>query len=154
MSEQLHYFSFSDLSLLPQLSMMIQDIPVRPCFALMLAFSEPLTKVYATCMLAIHVTPDHHHSPHLFFHLPILWWNFHGKFVTHFILISYYNAFLLAIMLSWIGFHYLLSVVTAHFCLLSVITIHLDGTICWEKNKFLNSIALKGSSIALIIHII
>uniref|UniRef100_A0A0D9ZE04 Amine oxidase domain-containing protein n=1 Tax=Oryza glumipatula TaxID=40148 RepID=A0A0D9ZE04_9ORYZ len=34
-----------DLSLLPQLSMMIQDIPVRPCFALMLAFSEPLTKV-------------------------------------------------------------------------------------------------------------
>ncbi|KAL5210616.1 hypothetical protein ABZP36_006239 [Zizania latifolia] len=34
-----------DLSLLPQLSMMIKDIPVCPWFALMLAFTEPLTKV-------------------------------------------------------------------------------------------------------------
>ncbi|KAG8061098.1 hypothetical protein GUJ93_ZPchr0003g16989 [Zizania palustris] len=34
-----------DLSLLPQLSMMIQDIPVRPIFSLMLAFADPLTKV-------------------------------------------------------------------------------------------------------------
>ncbi|XP_062214406.1 uncharacterized protein LOC133915307 isoform X1 [Phragmites australis] len=34
-----------DLSSFPQLSTMVQDIPVRPCFALMLAFSEPLATV-------------------------------------------------------------------------------------------------------------
>ncbi|XP_072951711.1 uncharacterized protein [Typha angustifolia] len=34
-----------DVALFPELSMMSQDIPVHPCFALMLAFSEPLTSV-------------------------------------------------------------------------------------------------------------
>ncbi|XP_034570749.1 uncharacterized protein [Setaria viridis] len=34
-----------DLSLFPRLSVMVQDIPVRPCFALMVAFSEPLAMV-------------------------------------------------------------------------------------------------------------
>ncbi|XP_051177929.1 uncharacterized protein [Lolium perenne] len=34
-----------DLSAFPHLSTMFQDIPVRPCFALMLAFSEPLAMV-------------------------------------------------------------------------------------------------------------
>ncbi|PNT74028.1 uncharacterized protein LOC100828433 isoform X3 [Brachypodium distachyon] len=34
-----------DLSVFPNLSTMFQDIPVRPCFALMLAFSEPLAMV-------------------------------------------------------------------------------------------------------------
>ncbi|KAL6637993.1 hypothetical protein ACP70R_025565 [Stipagrostis hirtigluma subsp. patula] len=34
-----------DLSSVPQLSTMFQDIPIRPCFALMVAFSEPLTTV-------------------------------------------------------------------------------------------------------------
>ncbi|GJN23114.1 hypothetical protein PR202_gb10733 [Eleusine coracana subsp. coracana] len=34
-----------DLSSFPQLSIMAQDIPVRPRFALMVAFSEPLAKV-------------------------------------------------------------------------------------------------------------
>uniref|UniRef100_A0ACD5WEA0 Uncharacterized protein n=1 Tax=Avena sativa TaxID=4498 RepID=A0ACD5WEA0_AVESA len=34
-----------DLSVFPHLATMFQDIPVRPCFALMLAFSEPLAMV-------------------------------------------------------------------------------------------------------------
>ncbi|KAJ1293324.1 hypothetical protein BS78_01G059300 [Paspalum vaginatum] len=34
-----------DLSSFPWLSTIIQDIPVRPCFALMLAFSEPLAMI-------------------------------------------------------------------------------------------------------------
>lgn len=34
-----------DLSLTPELALKLQDIPVSPCFALMLAFSEPLSSV-------------------------------------------------------------------------------------------------------------
>ncbi|TVT98412.1 hypothetical protein EJB05_56273, partial [Eragrostis curvula] len=34
-----------DLSSFPQLSAMVPEIPVRPCFALMVAFSEPLASV-------------------------------------------------------------------------------------------------------------
>ncbi|KAF2286206.1 hypothetical protein GH714_011724 [Hevea brasiliensis] len=34
-----------DLSLAPELAMKLQDIPVNPCFALMLAFAEPLSSV-------------------------------------------------------------------------------------------------------------
>jgi len=33
---------------------MVQDIPVRPCFALMVAFSEPLAMVCAILILYIH----------------------------------------------------------------------------------------------------
>ncbi|KAG8657806.1 hypothetical protein MANES_03G083000v8 [Manihot esculenta] len=34
-----------DLSLVPELAMKLQDIPVNPCFALMLAFTEPLSLI-------------------------------------------------------------------------------------------------------------
>nr|XP_034902888.1 renalase isoform X2 [Populus alba] len=34
-----------DLSLTPELALKLQDIPVSPCFALMLAFSEPLSSI-------------------------------------------------------------------------------------------------------------
>ncbi|KAJ9183090.1 hypothetical protein P3X46_006999 [Hevea brasiliensis] len=34
-----------DLSLAPELAMKLQDIPVNPCFALMLAFTEPLSSI-------------------------------------------------------------------------------------------------------------
>ena len=44
-SSFLLFLVLSDLAVFPRLSTMFQDIPVRPCFALMLAFSEPLAMV-------------------------------------------------------------------------------------------------------------
>lgn len=35
----------ADMNLIPELSAKLRDIPVRPCFAVMLAFAEPLTSV-------------------------------------------------------------------------------------------------------------
>lgn len=37
--------SHADLSLVPELAMRVKEIPVNPCFALMLAFEEPLPLV-------------------------------------------------------------------------------------------------------------
>ncbi|KAG5546803.1 hypothetical protein RHGRI_018839 [Rhododendron griersonianum] len=37
--------SHTDLSLVPELAMKVKEIPVNPCFALMLAFEEPLSFV-------------------------------------------------------------------------------------------------------------
>lgn len=39
------YFIYTDLKLVPELADKLQDIPVQPCFALMLAFAEPLSSV-------------------------------------------------------------------------------------------------------------
>jgi predicted NAD/FAD-dependent oxidoreductase len=53
------FHAFSDLSLFPHLSTMFQDVPVRPCFALMLAFSEPLAMVQEITNLVIYTSVDH-----------------------------------------------------------------------------------------------
>ena len=37
--------AYADLNLVPELAAKLQDIPVIPCFALMLAFAEPLSAV-------------------------------------------------------------------------------------------------------------
>jgi hypothetical protein len=37
--------SYADLNLVPEFAVKLQDIPVIPCFAFMLAFGEPLSAV-------------------------------------------------------------------------------------------------------------
>ncbi|XP_010542541.1 PREDICTED: uncharacterized protein LOC104815709 isoform X2 [Tarenaya hassleriana] len=39
-----------NLNLIPELANRLQDIPVRPCFALMLAFKEPLSLIPTSCI--------------------------------------------------------------------------------------------------------
>lgn len=38
-------YVYADMNLVPEMAMKFQDIPVIPCFALMIAFAEPLSVV-------------------------------------------------------------------------------------------------------------
>ncbi|CAL8150480.1 unnamed protein product [Prunus armeniaca] len=62
-----------DLNLVPELAVKLNDIPVRPCFALMIAFAEPLSSVryllWHSLKLYGHLKPFWTHKFHLVHHL-------------------------------------------------------------------------------------